>query len=58
VGRWIEKGALAQPVEQVSVAGRLDEMLVGIDSVGRDLEQGKIFASPSLRFKQLTIAGT
>ncbi|HET9951732.1 MAG TPA: TldD/PmbA family protein [Candidatus Eisenbacteria bacterium] len=57
VGRWIEKGALAQPVERVAVSGRLDEMLLGIDSVGRDLEVRNVFSSPSLRFKQLTIAG-
>ena len=58
VGRWIENGALAQAVERVTVAGRLDEMLLGIDSVGRDLELRSVFSSPSIRFKQLTIAGT
>ena len=58
VGRWIEKGALAQPVERVTVAGRLDEMLLGVDAIGRDLEQRTVFSSPSIRFKQMTIAGT
>ena len=36
-GRWIEKGVLGKAVEGVTVAGRLDEMLLGIDAVGRDL---------------------
>ena len=56
-GYWIEKGKLTAPVEGVTVAGRLDDMLLGIDSVGRDLEFRSPFASPSLRFKELTIAG-
>jgi PmbA protein len=57
-GFWIENGALAQPVEGVTVAGKLDDMLMGIDSVGRDLEFRSNFASPSLRFKELTIGGS
>ena len=57
-GFWIEKGKLGAPVEGVTVAARLDDMLFGIDSVGRDLEFRGPFASPSIRFKELTIAGT
>ncbi len=56
-GRWIEKGVLTKPVEGVTVAGRLDEMLLGIDAVGRDLEFRSNVASPSLRFKELTVGG-
>ena len=56
-GQWIEKGALTKPVEGATVAGRLDEMLLGIDSVGRDLEFRSNVASPSLRFKELTVGG-
>jgi len=32
-------------------------MLLGIDGVGRDLEFRNNVASPTLRFKQLTVAG-
>lgn len=56
-GYWIENGALTTPVEGVAVAGNLDDMLMGIDSVGRDLEFRSNFASPSIRFKELTIGG-
>jgi PmbA protein len=57
-GRWIEKGVLGASVEGVTVAGRLGEMLLGIDGVGRDLEYRSAICSPSIRFRQLTIAGT
>ncbi|HEU4725936.1 MAG TPA: TldD/PmbA family protein [Candidatus Eisenbacteria bacterium] len=57
-GRWIEKGVLGAAVEGVTVAGRLDEMLLGIDAVGKDIEYRAAVSSPSLRFRQLTIAGS
>jgi PmbA protein len=56
-GFWIEGGKIAHPVESVTVAGKLDEMLLGIDAVGRDLDFRSNIASPSIRFKELTIGG-
>jgi PmbA protein len=56
-GFWIESGKLTQPVEGVTVAGKLDEMLLGIDAVGRDLDFRSNIASPTIRFKELTIGG-
>jgi PmbA protein len=57
-GQWIEKGALTKPVEGVTVAGRLDEMLLGITGVGRDLEFRSNVAAPTIRFQALTVGGT
>ena len=56
-GQWIEKGQLTKPVEGVTVAGRLDEMLLGIDGVGRDLDFRSNVASPTIRFRELAVAG-
>jgi len=56
-GRWIEKGVLGKPVEGVTVAGKLDEMLLGIDAVGRDLDFRNNVVSPTIRFKELTVGG-
>jgi PmbA protein len=56
-GSWIEKGVLTKPVEGVTVAGRLDEMLLGITGVGRDLDFRSNVASPTIRFKELTVGG-
>jgi PmbA protein len=57
VGRWIEGGKLAQPVEGITLGGNLGDMLLGIDAVGNDLEYRSNVSSPSLRFKELTIGG-
>ncbi len=56
-GQWIEKGQLGKAVEGVTVAGRLEEMLLGIDGVGKDLEFRSNVASPTIRFQSLTVAG-
>lgn len=56
-GSWIEGGKVTKPVEGVTVGGRLQEMLMGIDVVGNDLEFRSNVASPSLRFRELTIGG-
>ena len=56
-GFWIEGGKRAHAVEGVTVAGKLDEMLLGIDAVGRDLDFRGPIASPTIRFKELTIGG-
>jgi len=40
------------------VAGRLDEMLLGIDGVGRDLEFRNNIAAPTIRFRELTVGGS
>jgi PmbA protein len=57
-GAWIEGGKITKPVDGVTVAGKLTDMLMGIDAVGKDLEFRTQIASPSLRFKELTIGGT
>jgi PmbA protein len=56
-GRWIEKGALAAPVEAMTVAGRLDDMLLGVDAVANDLDFRSNVASPSIRFREMTVGG-
>ena len=56
-GQWIANGALAGPVEGMTVAGRLDDLLAGIDAVGNRLEFHGRVASPALRFREMTIGG-
>jgi PmbA protein len=56
-GEWIENGAPAGAVEGVTVAGRLDDMLQGIDAVGNRLEFRDRIAAPAIRFRELTLAG-
>jgi PmbA protein len=56
-GIWIEKGKLAYPVEEVTIAGNLKEMLANIEMVGSDLEFRGRIAAPTLKISRMTVAG-
>ncbi len=56
-GLWIEAGEIAYPVEEITIAGNLGQMLLDVDAVGSDLLWLGRLASPSLRVAQMTIAG-
>lgn len=56
-GMWIENGEIAYPVEEVTIAGNLKQMLEGIEAVGSDLEfRGKL-AAPTIRIASMTVSG-
>ncbi|MFZ5445301.1 MAG: TldD/PmbA family protein [Myxococcota bacterium] len=56
-GLWIENGELTRPVQEVTVAGNLTDMLLQLDAIGSDLTfHGSIGAS-TIRFKELTVSG-
>ena len=57
VGFWIERGALAYPVEEITVAGNLKEILLGIEMVGSDLTFRTSVLAPTLKIRRMTIAG-
>jgi PmbA protein len=57
-GFWIEGGEIAHPVEEVTIAGNLQDMLCGIDAVGSDLLWLGRVAAPSLRIARMTVAGS
>jgi PmbA protein len=56
-GLWISGGELAYPVEEITVAGNLKDMLLNIAEVGSDLEFRGAIAAPTLRMEGLTVAG-
>jgi PmbA protein len=56
-GMWIENGELAYPVEEVTIAGNLADMLNHIEMVGSDLEFRSAVASPTFLISGLTVAG-
>jgi PmbA protein len=57
VGLWIEKGELAYPVEEITIAGNLKDMLRGIEMIGNDLEWRGAVAAPTLKIGRMTVAG-
>ena len=56
-GMWIDNGELAYPVEEVTIAGNLKEMLQNIEAVGSDLELRGRIAAPTVKISQMTVAG-
>lgn len=56
-GIWIEQGALAYPVEEVTIAGNLKDMLTQIEMIGNDLEWRGSIAAPTLKIARMTVAG-
>ncbi len=56
-GVWIRNGELAFPVEEVTVAGNLKDMLNSISEIGNDLEFRGSVACPTLRIDGMTVAG-
>jgi PmbA protein len=57
VGLWIENGELAYPVEEITIAGNLLEMLKNIEAIGNDLELRGTIAAPTVKIARMTIAG-
>jgi PmbA protein len=56
-GLWIENGELTYPVEEVTIAGNLKDMLNNISEIGNDLEFRGSTASPTLRIDGMMVAG-
>jgi PmbA protein len=56
-GIWIERGALAYPVEEVTISGNLLEMFRDIEMIGNDLAFRRRIAAPTLKVGCMTVAG-
>jgi len=55
-GLWIENGELAYPVQGVTIAGNLKEMLNSIEMVGNDLEFRSSIAAPTIVIGNMTVS--
>ena len=56
-GLWIENGELTYPVEEITIAGNMKEMLRNIPAIGNDLIFYGSVACPTIRIDGMTIAG-
>jgi PmbA protein len=56
-GFWIEKGAIAHPVSEVTIAGNLKDMFLHL-AAASDLEFRTGFDAPTVRIEGMTVAGT
>jgi PmbA protein len=56
-GFWIEDGALAFPVSEVTISLNVDELWKRVDAVGSDLDTRSSTVAPTLRVGKMTVAG-
>ncbi|MEE8494061.1 MAG: metallopeptidase TldD-related protein [Nitrospirales bacterium] len=57
-GIWIEDGELAYPVQEITIAGNLNQMFKSIEMIGNDLRFRSRVASPTIKIAEMTIAGS
>lgn len=56
-GYWVENGAIAYPVEEITIAGNLRDMFRGIAAIGSDVVVRGSRRCGSILIEQMTIAG-
>ena len=56
-GYWVEKGALAYPVHEITIAGNLRDMYRGIVALGDDIDTRGSIRTGSVLIGEMTIAG-
>jgi PmbA protein len=57
VGLWIDNGALAYPVEEITIAGNLLAMYANIEAIGNDLDFRHSVVAPTIKIARMTVAG-
>jgi PmbA protein len=57
-GIWIERGELAYPVDEFTIASTFPEMLSGITMVGSDIDWRTSLAAPTIKIGRMTVSGT
>ena len=56
-GLWIRDGELAYAVSEVTIAGNLREMLLGLEALGSDLEFRRSISAPTIKIGEMTVGG-
>lgn len=56
-GFWIENGAIAYPVDGITIAGNLKDIFANIEAVGTDVDPRSHIACGSILVGKMTVAG-
>ncbi len=56
-GFWVEKGQIVHPVEEITIAGNLNDMLQDIQAIGTDALPNQALHVGSILVGQMTVAG-
>jgi len=57
-GFWVEKGRIAFPVQEITIAGNLKDMLMGIEAVGADVYNYGAKSTGSVLVNRMKVAGS
>jgi PmbA protein len=57
-GFWVEDGAIAYPVDGITIAGNLKAMFRGIEAVGSDIDLRSHIRTGSILVGKMTVAGS
>ena len=57
-GFWVEKGQITFPVEEITIAGNLKDMLMGIQAVGADAYNYGAKTVGSILVNRMKVAGS
>ena len=56
-GFWVENGEIQYPVEEVTIAGNLKDMLANIVAIGNDTDERHALHTGSVLLEQMSVAG-
>jgi PmbA protein len=57
-GFWVENGTIAYPVEEITIASNLGDMLANIAAIGSDVDRRSAILTGSILVEQMTVAGS
>jgi PmbA protein len=57
-GFWVERGEIAYPVQELTIAGNLLEIFKGIQAIGNDVDPFSNTRTGSILIDRMTIAGS
>nr|VFK61528.1 MAG: PmbA protein [Candidatus Kentron sp. TC] len=57
-GFWIERGQIEFPVQEITIAGNLRDIFLGIRRIGNDVEKRGNIRTGSVLIEQMTVAGS
>ncbi len=57
-GFWVEKGRIAYPVHEITIAGNMKDMLKGIEAVGADTYNYGAKTVGSVLINRMKVAGS
>ena len=57
VGIWIENGKFTYPVQEVTIASNLRDMLKNMEMIGNDVTFVGAIAAPTLKISKMVISG-